>query len=195
MVLPHSHVDPGWLKTFENYYAQTTHSILDNLVAKLTQHKNMTFIWTEIAFFAMWWDGALPAKKRQILKLVDEGRLEFTSGTWVMTDEATPHLYSMLDQMIEGKKIFGKKTKRKTRQTKRISNFQKGHQWLKSHLGVSPKSAWSVDPFGHGPVAPYLLHAAGLKNTVVQRIHYGTCTIRPQIFHYLLSFLFCLYIK
>ena len=122
MVLPHSHVDPGWLKTFENYYAQTTHSIRDNLVAKLTQHKNMTFIWTEIAFFAMWWDGALPTKKRQILKLVDEGRLEFTSGTWVMTDEATPHLYSMLDQMIEGKKYLEKKNKKKNTTDK--ENFQ-----------------------------------------------------------------------
>lgn len=45
---------------------------------------------------------ALPSKRRQIQSLVKEGRLEFTSGTWVMTDEATPHLYSMLDQMIEG---------------------------------------------------------------------------------------------
>lgn len=45
---------------------------------------------------------ALPSKRRQIQSLVNEGRLEFTSGTWVMTDEATPHLYSMLDQMIEG---------------------------------------------------------------------------------------------
>ena len=66
-----------------------------------------------------------------------------------MPDEATTHLYSLLDQMIEG------------------------HQWLKSNLNVVPKSVWSVDPFGHGPVAPYLLRTAGLQNTVVQRIHYG----------------------
>jgi len=33
-----------------------------------------------------------------------------------------------------------------------------------------------VDPFGHGPVAPYLLGQAGLENTVVQRIHYSMCT-------------------
>ena len=45
---------------------------------------------------------ALPIKRRQIKQLVKEGRLEFTSGSWVMTDEATPHLYSMLDQMTEG---------------------------------------------------------------------------------------------
>jgi alpha-mannosidase len=37
-----------------------------------------------------------------VQKLVEEKRLEFTSATWVMVDEATPHLYSMLDQMIEG---------------------------------------------------------------------------------------------
>jgi hypothetical protein len=48
---------------------------------------------------------AMPAKRRQVHKLVEEKRLEFTSGTWVMVDEATPHLYSMLDQMIEGKNL------------------------------------------------------------------------------------------
>jgi hypothetical protein len=53
---------------------------------------------------------AMPAKRRQVHKLVEEKRLEFTSGTWVMVDEATPHLYSMLDQMIEGKNL--KKNKR-----------------------------------------------------------------------------------
>ena len=66
-----------------------------------------------------------------------------------MLDEATTHLYSLLDQMIEG------------------------HQWLKSHLDVVPKSVWTVDPFGHGPVTPHLLRTAGLHNTVIQRTRYG----------------------
>lgn len=148
---------------------------------------------------------ALPAKKRQIQKLVEEGRLEFTSGTWVMVDEATPHLYSMLDQMIEGngktRNSFcaqSMKTqtpkmgvnKKRWRSIKLVFFFfppfsnafctRAGHQWLKSRLGVSPKSAWTVDPFGHGPVAPYLLHAAGLQNTVVQRIHYGNSSFKKK---------------
>jgi Glycosyl hydrolases family 38 N-terminal domain len=48
-------VDPGWLRTFEDYFNQSTRFILDSAVNKLTQHRNMTFIWTEMAFFAKWW--------------------------------------------------------------------------------------------------------------------------------------------
>jgi alpha-mannosidase len=43
-----------------------------------------------------------PTKKMIVQKLVKEGRLEMTTGGWVMTDEATTHIYAMLDQLIEG---------------------------------------------------------------------------------------------
>lgn len=46
---------------------------------------------------------AHPTKKMVIKRLVKDGRLEMTTGGWVMTDEATSHIYAMLDQLIEGK--------------------------------------------------------------------------------------------
>ena len=48
-------------------------------------------------------NSAHPTKKTIVKRLVKEGRLEVTTGGWVMTDEATSHIYAMLDQLIEGK--------------------------------------------------------------------------------------------
>ncbi|BET00029.1 Alpha-mann_mid [Nesidiocoris tenuis] len=150
IVVPHSHNDPGWLKTFESYYHYQTRNILNNMADKLTIFKNMTFIWSEIAFLAQWWQSAHPTKRRLVQKLLDEGRLEITTGGWVMTDEATSHVFGIVNQLIEG------------------------HQWVKNKLGVMPQSGWSIDPFGHGPTVPYLLKASGMEGgAVIQRIHYA----------------------
>lgn len=44
---------------------------------------------------------------------------------------------------------------------------------MKTNLGISPKTGWSIDPFGHGPTVPYLLEQSGLEGTIIQRIHYA----------------------
>lgn len=148
-VIPHSHNDPGWLKTFEGYFHSQTKEILDNVVEKMTEFKQMKFLWSEISFLSKWWEHAHPTKRQLFKQLVTEGRLEIVTGGWVMTDEATVNLYSMIDQLVEG------------------------HQWVKAHLGVVPKSSWSIDPFGHGSVLPYILQASSISGMVIQRIHFG----------------------
>jgi alpha-mannosidase len=92
----------------------------------MSEYEKMTFIWSEISFLQMWWDQADPTKQRALKELIHQGRFEITTGGWVMTDEANAHVFAMVDQLIEG------------------------HQWVKSNLNITPKTGWSVDPFGHG---------------------------------------------
>lgn len=148
-ILPHSHNDPGWLKTFFGYYDTETSKILNLIVDKLTKYEDMRFIWTEISFLNLWWMKATSAQQKAFEKLVQSGRLEIMTGGWVMTDEANVHLYAMLDQLIEG------------------------HQWVKNHLGISPKIGWSIDPFGQGSTIPHLLAKSGFDGAIIQRIHYN----------------------
>lgn len=76
------------------------------------------------------------------------GQLEFVTGGWVMTDEANSHWLSMLLQLTEGQ------------------------TWLKAHLNVTPKSSWSIDPFGQSSVMPVILKGSDFENLLIQRTHY-----------------------
>lgn len=118
VLLPHSHVDPGWLRTVQDYFVMQTKHILDTVVDYLSAEPFRTFVWAEMVFLQMWWEQASSAQRETLRHLAQRGQFEVVTGGWVMTDEASAHVFAMVDQLIEGQ------------------------QWLLEHLGVVPRSGW-----------------------------------------------------
>ena len=151
IVTPHSHNDPGWLMTFEQYFEQRTKNILNTIVNALSEKKTRKFIWAEVSYLSLWWAQASEDMKQKMRRLIVETKqLEIVTGGWVMTDEANSHYYAMIEQMIEG------------------------HEWLKAnvHESIRPSYGWSIDPFGYTPTMAYLLNQMGFDGMLIQRVHY-----------------------
>ncbi|KAK2168413.1 hypothetical protein LSH36_17g13000 [Paralvinella palmiformis] len=147
ILVPHSHNDPGWHKTVFGYFQDQTKPTLDNMVNKLIKYPNMTFIWAESIFLHMWYQDSSPHTQAQLKKLIKRGQLEIVSGSWIVPDEANPHYFALVDQMIEG------------------------HRWLERNLDIKPQNTWSLDPFGYSATHPYLYQRAGYENMVILRVH------------------------
>ena len=76
-VVPHSHNDPGWLKTFEEYFRLQTVHIFNNMVEKLKQEPGRKFIWAEVSYLSMWWAQVNLVKRAECVIFDDGGEQTF----------------------------------------------------------------------------------------------------------------------
>ncbi|RHZ42005.1 hypothetical protein DYB26_013690 [Aphanomyces astaci] len=54
-LIPHTHDDPGWLLTVDQYFTQEVDYILDTVVTELQKDPNRRFMYVEQAFFQRWY--------------------------------------------------------------------------------------------------------------------------------------------
>ncbi|EEF44960.1 mannosidase alpha class 2a, putative [Ricinus communis] len=147
-VVPHSHNDPGWKLTVDEYYERQSRHILDTIVSTLSKDVRRKFIWEEMSYLERWWRDATEEKRESFTKLVKNGQLEIVGGGWVMNDEANSHYFAIIEQITEG------------------------NMWLNDTIGFVPKNSWAIDPFGYSATMAYLLRRMGFENMLIQRTHY-----------------------
>ncbi|XP_057335979.1 lysosomal alpha-mannosidase-like [Microplitis mediator] len=134
-LVPHTHSDPGWLKTIDQYYYGSksyifkagVQYIIDDVIQALKRDPTRRFVYVESSFFWKWWQRQNDKTKEEVRSLVNEGRLEIIGGGWCMNDEATTHYQSIIDQTTWG--------------------FRRWDDMLGEC--ARPKIGWQIDPFGH----------------------------------------------
>ncbi|GBG27383.1 Alpha-mannosidase [Hondaea fermentalgiana] len=147
-VVPHSHVDAGWLDTADVAYESSVSVILSKVLEQLENSPDRRFVWAETYFFRRWYAALGQGDKMRVRKLVGSGRFEFVSGGMVEHDEALNSWDAVVDQMTAG------------------------HEWLEQHLGVRPTVAWQADAAGHSDATPALLSQMGFEALFLGRVHF-----------------------
>jgi hypothetical protein len=152
-------------QTVEQYYYPDRNATLDDrgsvrsiittVVQALTVSEARTFTVVEQKFFGMWWREQTGAVRDAVRFLVANDQLTFANGGWCMHDEAAAHYVGMIDQTTTG------------------------HTFLNNALGVVPRTAWQLDPFGHSATQANLLTAAvGMDAVYFGRIDHQDRALR-----------------
>ncbi|KAM3938652.1 epididymis-specific alpha-mannosidase isoform 2-T2 [Leptodactylus fuscus] len=150
-VIPHSHMDVGWVYTVQESMHAYAANVYTTVVEELIKAKHRRFIVVEQEFFRLWWDTvAGELQKQQVHQLLQEGRLEFIIGGQVMHDEAVTAVDDQILQLTEG------------------------HGFLYETFGVRPQFSWHVDPFGASATSPTIFAMSGFNAHLISRIDYDS---------------------
>ncbi|WAR25685.1 MA2B1-like protein [Mya arenaria] len=151
-IVPHTHDDVGWVKTYQQYYDQDVSYIISSVVENLKEDimGQKRFIYVEMAFLKMWWQKQDESTKETFRSLVNKGKLEIILGGWCMNDEATPYYLDIIDQ------------------------HSLGFEFIRKNIGDCgrPKIGWQIDPFGHSRELGSLFKQFGFHGMFVGRIDY-----------------------
>ena len=71
--VPHSHMDAGWLRTYDEYYFEEVRHIFDSVIEKLGTRSIYTYTVGDISFFKRYYEELPTSRKNSVKKLVASG--------------------------------------------------------------------------------------------------------------------------
>lgn len=173
-LVAHSHMDPGWRNTFDQYVIGSGNGIHRSAVLACARDPARRFTFGDAAFLVRWLESEggeappedcvyspTPSRGRDpcgttwlelFRSLVRDGRVDVVGGGWVSHDEAVTPVHLAAAQ------------------------FDAGAAALRAVVGDDdwrPTVAWQIDPFGHAASTPAVLAHLGYKHVVVNRVPRG----------------------
>lgn len=142
-MIGNAHIDPVWFWQWTDGYQEvkaTFRSALDRM------RETDEFVFTcACADYYKWVEESCPEMFEEIRRRVKEGRWKIVGGMWIQPDCNMPTGESIARHLLYSQRYF------------------------KEKFGVTVKTGYNVDSFGHGFALPQLLKKAGIENYVFQR--------------------------
>ncbi len=154
-----AHLDPVWLWEWEEGAAEAL-STFRCAADFCDEFGGFVFNHNEAVLYR-WVQEYEPTLFKRILKLVKQGKWHVMGGWWLQPDCNLPSGESLVRQILAGK------------------------TWFKQHLGVEPRSAMNVDPFGHSRGLVQILAKSGHDSYLFCRPLAGDQTLPGQDFRWI----------
>ncbi len=142
-MIGNAHIDPVWLWQWQEGYQEvkaTFRSALDR------QSETEEFVFTcACADYYRWVEENDPGMFDEICARVKEGRWRVVGGMWIQPDCNMPSGESFVRQFLYSQRYFYEK------------------------FGLTAKTAYNVDSFGHNAMLPQIFKKAGVENYVMMR--------------------------
>lgn len=142
-MIGNAHIDPVWLWRWQEGFAEikaTFQSALD----RLEEYPDFIFNCAAASYYE-WVAQNCPEMFEQIKMRVREGRWIVAGGMWVQPDCNIPSGEAFARHMLYSQRFFAR------------------------HLGVTAKTGYNVDSFGHNGMLPQLLRQGGMDAYVMMR--------------------------
>ncbi|HSL42796.1 MAG TPA: glycoside hydrolase family 38 C-terminal domain-containing protein [Anaerolineales bacterium] len=142
-MIGNAHIDPVWLWQWQEGYHEvkaTFRSALD----RMKEFPDFIFVASSAAFYE-WVEQSDPAMFAEIQQRVREGRWDIVGGWWVEPDCNIPSGESFVRHGLYGQRYF------------------------KEKFGVTARTGFNVDSFGHAGTLPQILKKSGLDYYVFLR--------------------------
>ncbi|MDR1638881.1 MAG: alpha-mannosidase, partial [Clostridiales bacterium] len=142
-LIGNAHLDPAWLWTWREGYAEvkaTFRSALD----RMNEFPEFCFTCAGAAYYS-WVGESDPGMLEEIRERVKEGRWVIAGGWWIQPDCNAPCGESFARHSLYGQRLF-------------LEMF-----------GVTAKTGYNVDSFGHNAMLPQILKLSGMDSYVFMR--------------------------
>lgn len=146
-LIGNAHLDPVWLWRFPEGLAEIK-ATFKAAIDRINEHDEFIFT-SACAFYYKWVEENCPKLFEDIKKAVKDGRWAIVGGMWIQPDCNIPSSESF------------------------ARHFLYSQNYFKEKFGITVKTGYNVDTFGHSAGLPRLLNEGGINNYVYMRPYHG----------------------